>query len=161
MKTVRHRKEKERLGEASYDPETHLYRMVLHWIPSTSKNAKGSMYSEKLKRIIHFRRKIVQNDIDAIRDVWRRVEPKAPVCGIRMQMQLTIFRPFSVPEQKNGTWNRRRGDTNGAHHLICDALQADEAFRGIYEDDSQITKLVVEERRDCTVPSVLVEVAPR
>lgn len=156
------RVKKERGGEGTYvtiGQGGPIYQLTLHWIPSTSKNAKGSKYVPALGRIIHYRRKIVQDDINAIRAIWRLVSPKPPECGLRMRMEITIYRPMSASEMTTGRWNRRRGDTVGAHHLICDALQSDpkEKFVGWYEDDSQVTKIEIEELRDVAAPSVLVK----
>lgn len=167
------------------------YRMLLHWIPSSLKNRSRTMWmaskpddekvrgfiekcrdgfgdtfeslvrefwkvASKAGSILHFRDKTVQADLDAIREIWKQVVPRPTICALRMELTVTVFRPLSGNEASTGRWNTRRGDLVSAHELIADAL-----IGCFYEDDSQVTKLIVEERRDCAVPSVLVEASAR
>lgn len=145
-----------RTGVGTYLPVQGDYRLQLDWIPVALKNRSRTMYNKVLGRIMHFRDRRVQEDMNSIRAIWARVSPRPPVSSLRMQLEVMIFRPMSRSEEQKERWNQRRGDTVSAHELICDALEG-----CFYENDSQVTLLTVEERRDCVAPSVIVFGKPR
>lgn len=155
---------RERSGTAHYDADTHTYALLLDFIPVSLKNRGRTMLNRKSGAIIHYRDKSVQRDIDAIRKVWRTVEPRPPICGLRMEMTVTVCRPLGPKEMDEGVWSLRRGDDINIVGLVMDALGA-EPKKGVpgccYNDDRQVTKLVIEENRNCAVPSVAIEVRPR
>lgn len=154
-----------RTGIAHYIPhedmgQTAEYRIQLDWLPISLKNRGRSFYNKALERIQHYPDAKVVRDKEAIRALWEKhvatLPRRPPISTLRMELSILFFRPMSKNEALTGIWNRRRGDLVSAHELIADALE------GIaYEDDSQVTKLVIEERRDCMAPSVIIIAKPR
>ena len=130
--------------------------IVLEWIPCAKKSRVRSMYNKSLGRIMHFPDKLVVTDTAAIRKIllagWTKGDYEALPWHTRdWELSIKVNRPWSKAERKCGTPNQRRGDTVSAHELICDALTG-----YWYKDDSQVTKLTIEEVRVCDLPCVII-----
>lgn len=150
------KKEVSRTGWLVSKSEDGWHGIVLDWIPCAKKSRVRSMYNKALGRIMHFPDKLVVTDTAAVRAIllkgWRKSDYESRrEYTVDWELAIKICRPLSAAERKRGTPNQRRGDTVSAHELICDALTG-----YWYKDDSQVTKLTIEEDRFGTTPMVTI-----
>lgn len=150
------KKEVSRTGWLVAKDDAGWHGIVLDWIPCAKKSRVRSMYNKALGRIMHFPDKLVVTDTAAIRKIlmkgWTKLDYESrPEHFKDWELAIKIYRPLSTAERKRGTPNQRRGDTVSAHELICDALTG-----YWYEDDSQVTRLAIEEDRGGTTPMVTI-----
>lgn len=152
----------ERTGSAGIREEggRRWFWLRLNWCPVQKKSRMHAKFNEKLGRPIFFADKRVVEDTKAVRAIVDAAKARETdmqcFWNERWEVRIVVYRPMSKLESKRGTWNRRRGDLCSAHELVMDALSGH-----FWSDDSQVTKLVLEEERNCVAPGLFLEAAVR